>query len=111
MQPYDFQVFLQTAINLNYSEIINKAEREAEGIDRGLYPGRGRSGISKEYHDPAVYYRKLLGGFLFFLRQGIKPDGISDSVFASFRPVIERLVEKGELRPEILSLFNDIEHN
>ena len=85
--------------------MIWEAEREAMAVERALSPGRGRKGIEKQYKHRAIEYRELLGGFLFFLRYGIKPSGVSELDFQSFRPAIEKLVEKGQLKSTILSLF------
>jgi hypothetical protein len=107
MRQYDFQAFLDRISDLNYFEMIREAEREASAIDAALSPGRGRKGIDKQYKGEAASYRNLQGGFLFFLRYGIKPGGVSDLDFLSFRPVIEKLVKKGQLKDTILSLFEN----
>jgi len=85
--------------------MILEAERETMAVERALSPGRGVKGIDKQYRDQAVKHRELLGGFLFFLRYGRKPAGISDWDFQSFRPAIDKLAEKGQLKSTILSLF------
>lgn len=105
MRQYDFQAFLNSISNLDYFEMIREAEREAMTVERALSPGRGRKGIDKQHKYEAVKYNVLLGGFLFFLKIGIKPAGVSDLDFQSFRPVIEKLVEKGQLKSTILGLF------
>lgn len=105
MRQYDFQAFLKSISDLSYLEMIREAEREAMAVDHALSPGRGRKGIDKQHKYEAAKYREIQGGFLFFLRYGIKPAGISDWDFQSFRPVIEKLVEKGQLKSTILSLF------
>jgi hypothetical protein len=70
-----------------------------------MHPGKGRKGINNEYKDIALEYSRLLGGFLFFLRGGIKPSALSDAEFCSFRPVIEKLVGKNQLQMSVLDLF------
>jgi hypothetical protein len=42
---------------------------------------------------------------LFFLQSGIKPAGISDWEFRKMKPLIEKLVEKGNLKKEIMGCF------
>ena len=105
MRQYDFRAFLGSISDLSYPEMILEAEREGTAVERALSPGRGIKGIDKQYKYKAMKYSELLGGFLFFLKSGIKPAGISDWDFQSFRPVIEKLVEKGQLKSTILSLF------
>jgi len=105
MRQYDFQAFLNSVSDLEYPEMMWEAKREKMAVERGLSPGRGIKGIDKQYRYKAIKYNELLGGFLFLLRKGIKPAGVSDWDFQSFRPVIEKLVEKGQLQSTILSWF------
>ena len=105
MWQYDFRAFLGSISDSDYLEMIKEAEREAMAVERGLSPGKGVKGIDKQYEYSARKYVELLGGFLFLLRYGIKPDGVSDYDFPSFRPAIEKLVKKGQLKSTILSLF------
>ena len=105
MRQYDFRAFLNSISDLDYPEVIKEAEREARTVERGLSPGKGVKGIDKQYEYSARKYVELFGGFLFLLMHGIKPDGVSDYDFLSFRPAIEKLVKKGQLKSTILSLF------
>lgn len=105
MRQYNFPAYLNSISNLDYFEMIREASREATFVESALSPGRGRKGIDKQHEDEAIKYRSLLGAFVFFLRYGIKPTGITDEDFQSFRPVIEKLVGKGQLKSTILSLF------
>jgi len=50
-------------------------------------------------------YEQLLRAFIFFLRNGKKPAAISLSDFRLFRPLVERLVNRGQLETSILDLF------
>ena len=99
MWQYDFRAFLNFISHLAYFEMIREAEREGMSVDRAL------KGIDRQYKDKAIKYRDLLGGFLFLLRYGGKPAGVSDLDFPLFRPAIEKLVEKGQLESTILNLF------
>jgi len=105
VQIYDFQRFLNRIGNLSLEEMIKETERVGDALQSRLYPGRGRRGLGKEHEFEARMYMERLGRFLFFLRTGIKPAGISDGEFQSFHPVIEKLVNKGQLKPAILDLF------
>jgi len=105
MWQYDFQAFLNSISDLDYLEMIREAEREGMAVERALSPGRGIKGIDKQYKYKAIKYRDLLGGFLYLLKSGTKPAGVSDLDFPSFRPAIEKLIEKGQLKSAILSLF------
>jgi hypothetical protein len=105
MRQYDFQAFLNSISDLDYPKMIQEAGQEGMRVQRVLSPGRGIKGIDKQYKYKAQKYEELLRGFVFFLRYGTRPSGISDWDFQSFRPVIEKLVEKGQLKSTILSLF------
>jgi len=105
MWQYDFQTFLNSISDLDYPEMIQEASQEGMRVQRALSPGRGIKGIDKQYRYKAVKYEELLRDFVFFLKYGTKPTGMSDLDFHSFRPAIEKLVEKGQLKSTILSLF------
>lgn len=42
---------------------------------------------------------------LFFLKSGIKPVAMKDFEFKKMKPMIENLVEKGNLKKEVLNYF------
>jgi hypothetical protein len=46
-----------------------------------------------------------MSGFLFWLRYGIKPDGLTADEFATFRPICEDLVSNDQLKAEALEVF------
>ncbi len=105
MWQYDFQAFLNSISDLDYLEMIREATKEGMAVQRALSPGKGIKGIDKQYKYKAIKYEQLLRGFVFFLRYGIKPAEVSDLDFPFFRPAIEKLVQKGQLKSTILSLF------
>lgn len=108
MRQYDFQAFLNSISDLDYEKMIHQASQEGMRVQRALSPGRGIKGIDKQYRYKAIKYEELLRDFVFFLGHGIKPAGISDLDFRSFRPAIEKLVEKGQLKSTILGLFENV---
>jgi len=55
----------------------------------------------------SVHYAETLMGLMFLLRYGRKPNGVSPVDFLSFRPIIDGLVSRGELKSEALQLFED----
>ncbi len=50
-------------------------------------------------------YREYAGDFLFFLNTGVTPVGIGIEGLRILLPVIKNLVEKGQLKKEILDRF------
>jgi hypothetical protein len=108
-QQYDFERFLGLISNMSRVETIRMAEQEAERVRQLLYPRKGEKRVGKQSEYSALHYSQLLGGFIFYLKvgskHGIKPTGITEAEFKSFKPVIEQLVEKRELPPAVLEPF------
>ena len=91
-----FRTFLDGVRDKDFQTIIHAAESE-----HGGYSTRER----RRGHDQRTAYRALMSGFLHFMRFGMKPAGVEDADFQMFRPVCESLVARGELKPEVLELF------
>ncbi len=108
-QQYDFGHFIGLVSHKSRDEMIRMAEAEAERVKRLLHPRKGERGVGKQSEYLIHHYGTLLGGLIFFLRagskHGIKPAGVSEAEFQSFKPVIEELVEKRELPPAALEAF------
>ncbi len=51
-------------------------------------------------------YLALLSGLIFVLDERRKPDSVIDENFQLYRPVVEGLVGKKQLPPEVLNLFS-----
>lgn len=83
----------------DYVQILLAAEaevNEAERIRRPAKSPRVRA---------AAEYSAFLKAFIFFMGQGIKPGGILDEDFFLFRPLCEKLVQKGQFKPSVLDFF------
>lgn len=84
-------------------DAVSKEGREAERrSEKGI-------GADEAVRRGSREYARILRGLAFFLQGGGKPAGVSDSEFQLFRPVCERLVEKGQFKPETLELFGEQE--
>lgn len=101
---YDIREFIEKVKDKNYLEIMMDAQREAYGAEQGT---SGVKGAVKKREDGALKYADDLKGLIFFLGNGIKPFGVSDSVFHSFKPICENLVNKKQFKPEILEVFQN----
>jgi hypothetical protein len=54
-----------------------------------------------------VQYTQRIKQFLFFVRYWDRPVGVTDDDFATYRPVVEALVAKGNVKAaEVLKLFS-----
>ena len=99
---YDFDLFLQTVRDMNYLEILQHAEMEANRAEKAST--RVRGAVRARQQGSGQYVAKI-GAFLFFMRHGQRPSSASDDEFQSYRPVVEALVAKDQFKPEILNLF------
>ena len=108
--------FIEAVQNKDYPEIIliaNQEVTEAERLSYGPRPKakdrptelqtwKNRKWICQEYVN-------FLRGFLFFMRCGsIKPGSVSDGDFQLFRPVCQNLVNKGQLKPDVMNFFEEV---
>jgi hypothetical protein len=101
---YDFAVFIKAMVGKDYIDILRLAEQEAYEVERRSYNVRG---APRAREHGSVHYGHELGEFLFFLNSGMKPAGVSEQTFASYRPVIEVLVERKQLLPSVLKFFTN----
>ena len=104
MHPsYDIRKFIERVKDKNCPEIMVEAQRETYRAEQGT---SGVKGAVKKREAGALEYADNLKGLIFFMGNRIKPFGISDQVFQSFKPICENLVEKKQFKPELLKLFN-----
>lgn len=93
--------FLEAMVGKDFTTVFNAADRECEIAE---HRSRGKKG--KEAKEMgSMRYAASLKSFLFFLRFGRRPSGISDQEFAKYRPICEALVQRGDLLPTVMELF------
>jgi hypothetical protein len=92
----EFEKFTRQIKGESYEKIIQEAKHEHS---------RCRSSHRDKDRQQKAQYRALMSGFLFWLQHGIKPTGLSDEEFATFRPICEELVSKNQLAAEALEAF------
>ncbi len=103
MQKYNFTEFLASMAKLDHDEILRRADAECDLVERRSY---GRKGAVREREFGSSEYAEQIKAFLFFMRSGSRPYGASDEDFQNYRPVVEALVQKGQIKPETLSAFS-----
>jgi hypothetical protein len=101
-ESFDFAEFIEGVKDRDYLEIIRYAEQEADRVDR---MSRFVKGAVTARRRGSITYVSRIGAFLFWMRFGIRPDGASEQDFQSYRVVAERLVQKGQFKPEALDAF------
>lgn len=97
---YDIKKLVLKYQDKNYAEILTELTKEVTHLDQ-LYAKLKRS----EYDNGLTDYRTHAGDFLFFINSGAVPAGIGLSGLKLFLPIIVNLVDKGQLKPEVLNLF------
>jgi hypothetical protein len=75
-------------------EIITELQREVSRL-------KSTKGRAEKFNDYINSAREVL----FFLQSGVKPSGLTSFEFNKIKPMVEKLVEKGNLKKEILDYF------
>ena len=96
--------FVDTVKGLSLARIMSDTEREVDLAEYASFASKGSRDFKRR---GSVHYAETLKGLMFLLRYGRKPDGVSPVDFQLFRPIIDGLVNRGELKSEALQLFED----
>lgn len=104
MKSFDVQAHLKMVHDLSKFEVIQESNRSYKWAEGVRIPKTNRDKRSIEYmiHE----YVDAVRGLSFFLQCGMKPGGVNEEVFQSFRPLMENLVKKKQLLPSVLKLFD-----
>jgi|SRR5579872_2625677 len=102
----DFSIaeFVDSVKASSLARIIADTGREVDLAEYASFTAKNATDFKKR---GSVHYAETLKGLLFLLRYGRKPDGVSPVDFQLFRPIIDGLVGRGELKSEALQLFED----
>jgi hypothetical protein len=98
----DFEEFIEKIKDKDHVEIVSLGEQEANEINYLL----SRSPI-KNLRGTYGQYLNALKEFLFFMKHGTKPDGVSEHNFLLYKSVCENLVKKGQFLPGVLDFFKN----
>lgn len=94
--------FIEAIKDKDYPEIIRLTQQEKREVENLPWSGKG---VDKSKKESIKNYTMFLAGVLFFLQTRVRPLSLSDSDFQLLRPVCERLVQKGQFKPEVMTLF------
>ncbi|MBC8337104.1 MAG: hypothetical protein ISR51_01465 [Rhodospirillales bacterium] len=104
MSEYDFAAWLESQIGQDFEQIrddgLSKAavlELTAKGITAKI-PGLTRN----ECADLAERIKRVL----VFIEYNVKPNSVSAEDWEAYRPLCEALVNKQQMKPESLALFD-----
>ena len=97
-----FVDFIEKVKDMDYPDILEVGDREVVEMDSKLHSGPG---AEMEMFMEGKEYSDQIKAFLSFMRQGIRPKGVSPYDFRLYRIVVEYLVAKGQMKPEAIELF------
>ena len=100
--PYDFRAWLSLQIGKDHAEILKAGENAAYDAERRSFGVK--DAVAKRERGSIEFVGRVTK-FLFFLRHGTKPGGVSDGDWHAYRAVVQSLVESGEMKPEVLDLW------
>ena len=98
---YDLDAFLRAIEDYDYVRMLQEAEQEGKRAEDASFGPRATS----NQEQGSLAYARVVGALAFFLRYGHRPDGLYDATFRLFRPLCERLVQKGQMKPSVLKMF------
>jgi len=101
-KQHKFVDFIETVKDMDYQDILNYGDKEVAGMESLSHSNLGTEidGIME-----IVKYSEQIRAFLLFMRQGIKPIGVSLYDFRLYRIVVEYLVAKEQMKPEAIEIF------
>lgn len=103
MKPeYDFDRYLSEIKEKDYFDILKNVEQLGTNVERSSF---GCNGAVGRREAGSLDFSKKSGELLWWLRTGTKPGSCSDLDFQKFKPLCERLVAKGQLKPSALQVF------
>ena len=102
MDTYSIERFLKEAQNKSWLDLVIYAEEENRRLKQlNITPKH----VLFSQKDRVEYYRRFVGEFCFLIGQCIRPAGMPDDQFKRTRPLIEALVDSGQLKPEALAMY------
>jgi len=102
--PYSFSDFIKRIKDLEYDKILIRAIGEHNSVKKKSYSTPGAIEARKRGSEN---YITELGQFIYWLRTGTKPAGVSYSNFLLYKEVAKALVEKGQFKQNALENFDN----
>lgn len=100
---FKFSEFIEHIKDMGIVEIIIAGCNEVDEVERISFRIKGSV---KTRDKGSLFYTRKLKNFIYFLRNGTKPGSASDDEFASYRSIVEKLIQRGQLKPEVLKNFD-----
>ena len=99
---FDFEDFIDTVKDMDYNDIMNYGNKVVANTEDIL---NSNHEIEMDINMELENYSEKIKAFLIFLSQGIKPKWISVHDFKLYRIVVEYLVAKDQMSPEVIEAF------
>jgi hypothetical protein len=100
--PYDFRAWLALQIGKDYAEILKAGEHATYDAERRSF---GVIDAQAKRERGSIEFVGRITKFLFLLRHGTKPSGVTDGDWHAYRAVVQSLVESGEMKSKVLDLW------
>ncbi|PSL26452.1 hypothetical protein [Chitinophaga ginsengisoli] len=100
---FEIANFIAEAIKKDFTNLFIHCENELKWLD-GI-----KFNTASQYRDwewRIKEYREFIHEFTYILHTGNKPSGMKESDFKRTKPIIEALVEKGQLKSTILNIYS-----
>jgi len=95
-EMYDVDRFIRRCISLDFPELLGFVAKKRE---------ENSNKRKDSFEHLRARFCDFVHEFSFFLQSGIKPFGMSDSDFQKTKPIIEKLVEKGQFNDSVLKNY------
>ena len=103
MDRFDIDKLLADCLKKSLIDLIEFLTKKVDTIDT-IHRNMGK-------RDPEEYrlikYKQTVGELLFFLNTGVKPSALTDNEFQLYRPIIQNLVNMGNLSEDALKYFRE----
>lgn len=96
-----FDEFLHAMRGRDFGDVMEAAMKESAEAQQA-HRNVPRRTMSKR---PALNYYEQLSSLVFFLRNGVKPAGLSNEDFKRIQPLCEEWIAKGQMNNAVLDLF------
>jgi hypothetical protein len=99
---YDVNTFLKRAESMSWLDLVTESHREFRNLQNLRITPKHPLYALKSKID---YYTSFLGEFCFMISQLRRPAGMTDEQFQQTRSVLESLVEKKQLKANLLEMY------
>jgi hypothetical protein len=103
MIDFNFKEFLDGIEDSDFFQAAQRTEQELRSVEPFARREFRKREIQRDTR-PGKYADKLKG-LLFWFHSAMKPAGLSENEFQLIKPLCEKLVQKGQLKPLALDAF------